>query len=153
MCLSKLQAIGITDHELNWPADYLFNRKQAVWYNDTCPNAYPLYSGVPQGSIIGTLLFLICYNDVHRSLKYTKIVTYADDTVIFTSSSEVSVIESNLNHDINTLASWLRRNELIINHKKGKTEAILFGTARRLGKFKERQLNIKVRETTINCTT
>ena len=66
------------------------------------------------------MLFLIHYNDVHRSLKHTKIVTYADDTVIFTSSSEVSVIESNLNHDINTLASWLRRNELIINLKKGK---------------------------------
>ena len=108
---------------------------------------------MPQGSIIGTLLFLIRYNVLHRSLKHIKIVTYADDTVIFTSSSEVSVIESNLNRDINTLASWLRRNELIINLKKGKTEAMLFGTARRLEKFKEKQLNIKVRETTINCTT
>ena len=112
-----------------------------------------MYTGAPQGSIIGPLLFLIHFSDAHRSLEHTNIVTYADDTVIFTSSSEMNIIESHLNQDVNSLATWFRKNELIINLKKGKTEAMLFGTAKRLNKFKERQLNIKVGETSINCTT
>ena len=151
--LSKLQAYGITDNELNWLTDYLFNRKQVVQYNETFSNSCPVFTGVPQGSIIGPLLFLIHFNDAHRSLEHTNIVTYADDTVIFTSSSEMNIIESHLNQDANSLATWFRKNELIINLKKGKTEAMLFGTAKRLNKFKERQLNIKVGETSINCTT
>jgi len=153
--LSKLQAYGITDNELNWLTEYLINRKQVVQYNETFSNSCPVYTGVLQGSIIGPLLFLINFNDAHRSLEHTNIVTYADDTVIFTSSSEVNIIESHLNEDVNSLATWFHKNELIINLKKGKTEATLFGTAKRLNKFKfkERQLNIKVGEISINCTT
>ena len=86
-------------------------------------------------------------------IDHTKIVTYPDDTVISTSNSEMNNIESHLNQEVNSLATWFCKNKLIINLKKGKTEAMLFGTAKRLSKFKEDQLSIKVGKTSINCTT
>ena len=151
--LSKLPAFGITDNELNWLTDYSFNRKQVVKYNESLSNPCPIYTGVPQGSILGPLLFLLHFNDAHRSLKHTQIVTYADDTVIFTSNGELSTIENHMNEDVNNLANWFCKKELLRNPKKGKTEAMLFGTAKRLNLLKERQLDIKMGETSINCTT
>lgn len=81
------------------------------------------------------VLFLIHFNDVHKALHYSKIITYTDDSVIFTSSKDLDAIQHNLSEDINSLASWFRDNELIINLKKGKTEVMLFGTAKRLSSF------------------
>ena len=52
----------------------------------------PVFTGVPQGSILGQLLFLIHFNEVHKRLSYSKIIIYADDTVIFTSSKDLDVI-------------------------------------------------------------
>ena len=97
--LSKLPTCAVTDNELNWLSDYLFNRKQVVKYNESFSNPYSVYTAVPQGSILGPLQFLLHFNDAHRSLKDAKIVTYADDTVIFTPNSELSIIESHLNED------------------------------------------------------
>ena len=94
----------------------------------------PIFTGVPQGIIPGPLLFLIHFNDVHKSLSYSKII-YADDTVIFTSSKHLDVTQNNLSEDISSLASWFRDNELIIYLRKGKTEVMLFGTAKRLHGF------------------
>ena len=93
----------------------------------------PIFTGVPQGIIPGPLLFLIHFSDVHKSLSYSKIITYADDTVIFTSSKHLDVTQHNLSEDISSLASWFRDNELIINLRKGKTEVML--TAKRLHGF------------------
>ena len=112
-----------------------------------------IYTAVPQGSIIGPLLFLIHFNDASRMLKHAKVITYADDTVIFTSSSDFNSIENHLNDDVQSLATWFCENELIMNLKKGKTEAMLFGTSKRLNLVDGRQLNIKVNGNCINCTT
>lgn len=68
----------------------------------------PVFTGVPQGSILGTLLFIIHFNDVHKPLQSSRIIAYTDDTVIFTSSSNFDDIERNLN-DINNLATWSAR--------------------------------------------
>ena len=76
----------------------------------------PVFTGAPQGSILGPLLFLIHFNDVHKSLRYSKIITYADDTVIFTSSKDLDAIQHNLSDDINSLASWFR--EKLISKKE-----------------------------------
>ena len=113
----------------------------------------PVFTGVPQGSILGPLLFLIHFNDVHKPLQLSRIVTYADDTVIFTSASDLDAIQSSLSEDINRRSSWFRENELIINLKKGKTEVMLFGTAKRLSLFHGRQLNLTVNGSSITSTT
>ena len=125
---------------------------QIVQYNGVLSNPNPIFNGVPQGSVFGPLLFLIHFNDVHQCLNHTKIITYADDTVIFTAAKDFNEIEQSLNKDINNLSKWLCDNELIMNLKVGKTEAMLFGTGKHLSLLNGRQLNIKIREITINCT-
>ena len=127
--LVKMSRYGIQENELNWFTDYLFLQKQIVQFKGVLSEPNPVFTGVPQGSILGPLLFLIHFNDVHKSLSYSKIITYADDTVIFTSSKDLDVIQHNLNEGIGSLASWFRDNKLIINLRKGKTEVMLFGTA------------------------
>lgn len=76
----------------------------------------------------------------------------ADDTAIFTSNSNLNIIKSQLNEDVNSLANYFSRNEVLINLKKRKPDAILFGKQNRLNTFNKRQLYIKVGETSINCT-
>jgi len=133
--LNKLPFYGICDNELKWFTDYLFLRKQTVRYNGVLSEPNPIFTGVPQGSILGPLLFNIYFADVHKPLQSSRIITYANDTIIFTSSSNFDVIERSLNDDINNLATWFCKNELIINLKKGKSEAMIFGTAQRLSRL------------------
>ena len=83
----------------------------------------------------------------------SRIITYADDTVIFTTASDFDAIQSSLSEDINRLSSWFRENALISNLKKGKTEVMLFGTAKRLSLFYGRQFNLTVNGSSINSTT
>ena len=90
--LSKLSRYGVSDMELQWLTDYLFLRKQIVHFNRVLSEPIPINTGVPQGSTIGSLLFLIFFNDVHSPLRHCKILTYADDTVIFTSSNDIDAI-------------------------------------------------------------
>jgi hypothetical protein len=91
-----------------------------------------MLSGVPQGSILGPLLFLIFFNDFPDCLKHSKVVMYADDTVIYVNGKEKENIENLLNQDLKNIAEYFDNNELIINLKKGKTEAMILGTAKRL---------------------
>ena len=100
---------------------------------------------VPQGSIIGPLLFLLQFNTAYKVLKHSKIITYADDTVvIYVSSTSLDEIEKKLSEDLTILKSWFDNNELTINLKKGKTESMIFGTSKRLNKLKSRVMEIEL---------
>ena len=149
----RLPSYGVINTQLQCLTDYLFNWKQIVQLQGAFSNTTPLYTGVPQGSIIVPLLYLIHFNDANRTLKHAKVITYAYDTVIFTSSSDFYVVENHLNDDVQSLAAWFSENELIMNLKRGKSEAMLFGTSKRINLVNGRQLNIQVDGTCINCTT
>ena len=95
----------------------------------------PINTGVPQGSILGPLLFLIFFDDVQTPLRHCKIISYADDTVIFTSSRDIDVIQSNLSQNLDYLSYWFRDNKLLFSLKMGKSEVMLFGTGKRLNLF------------------
>ena len=76
-CLNKLPSYGINNKELHWFTDCLFCRTQSVQFKGVLSEANPIFSGVPQGSILGPLLFSIHFNDVHTPLQRTSIITYA----------------------------------------------------------------------------
>ena len=130
--LNKLKSYGIEGDEHQWFTSYMFNRKQIVEVDTIKSNEAPLLCGVPQGSILGPLLFIMHLNDLPERLNHCKVVIYADDTVFYFPSSSLNEIEDKLNADLINLSNYFRENELLINLKKGKTESLLFGTSKRL---------------------
>ena len=130
--LSKLPLYGIEGNELQWFTDYLFNRRQCVCYDNTVSSNLPVFCGVPQGSILGPLLFMIFFNDLPDCLKYSRIVQYADDTVLCVPGKNTNDIEFMLNYDLKHVATYFIENDLIVNLKKGKTEVMLLGTRKRI---------------------
>ena len=140
--LSKLSAHGIENYELRWFENYLFNRKQYVTYQ-ACQSEYQtVNTGVPQGSILGPLLFILLMNDIESSLLKCQILLYADDTVIYFSDKNIEQIQKILNEDISNINRWFIDNYLSINLKKGKTEFVLFGSSKRLTKANDVVISI-----------
>ena len=130
--LAKLQLYGIEEQELLWLESYLFGRYQSVCFENTFSTSNVVTCGVPQGSILGPLLFVLYVNDLHTELEHCRVLMYADDTVIFYSNASSKNIEEIINKEVQRVADWLRENILVINLKKGKTEFVLYGTAKRL---------------------
>ena len=98
--LEKVQFYGVADRELMWLKSYLTARKQQCLINGYLSSQSNILCGVPQGSILGPLLFLIYINDLPNCLKFTTPCLYADDTQIFTSSFDISVLTNNINSDL-----------------------------------------------------
>ena len=117
--LSKLPYYGILNTEHQWFADYLFHRSQFVSYDYVFSNIEYITYGVPQGSILGPLLFVILVNDRYLCLQKCEIM-YADDTVIFYADNSAKSIEETLIKEGELLFPWLCENNLIINLKKEK---------------------------------
>lgn len=80
---------------------------------------------MPQGTILGPLLFLLYFNDLTDCLIHSRVVKYADDTVLYVAATDASEIEIKLNEDMEEIFKWCNDNELILNMKKGKTEFML----------------------------
>ena len=140
--INKLHDYGITGRPQEWIIDYLFNRSQQVTFQNKLFRPEPTVCGVPQGSILGSLLFVLYIDDITTSLHQAKIVKYADDTVIFYSNKDAEVIQTVLNNESSSMTNCLRNNELIINKKWEKTEVTLFGTNKRLYKLNNPPLKI-----------
>ena len=149
--LSKLPSYEILGKEYNWLSDCLFFRKQSVSFKNAQSDPVAICSGVPQGSVLGPLLFLLLLNDIADSIKYAQIIKYADDTVLYVSSNCFEIIENNLSVDLELLAKWLDENDLVANLKKGKTESSLFGTPQRLSKVPG-SLNLRFKHDNIHFT-
>ena len=118
--LLKLSSYGINNNELDWFKDYLFNRSQCVQYNNSLSKEEKVSCGVPQGSIVGPLLFTLFFNDFYTCLKHSRAVKYADDTVIYLAGKDTFIIESRLSADMQAISNWCTDNELILNLKKAK---------------------------------
>ena len=113
--LKKLTKYGIIGLENTWFASYLENRMQFCRVNGVPSNVNNINCGVPQGSCLGPLLFLIYINDLPFSLQNSQVTMYADDTTISYSSNNIDDLNDNLNRDLNCLKQWLQGNKLSLN--------------------------------------
>ena len=103
--LTKLWSIGITGNLWSWFKAYLSNRQQCVTINGALSDSFPVTSGVPQGSILGPLLFLVFINDLPSTVKSALILMFADDIKCTKRISNFSD-SAHLQHDLNTLFRW-----------------------------------------------
>ena len=110
-------------------------------------------ASLPQGSILGPLLFLVFFDDFTEQLSKTSCIQYADDTVIYVWGKSVESIEQTLNKELDKVHNYLKTNELVLNLKKGKTETMLFGTAARLAKQTKNTLSVKIEDEPVHHTT
>ena len=119
---------------VNWFISYLGGRVQAVEISGVFSEFRSVTCGVPQGSILRPLLFLIYVNDMKAAVK-CKLLLYADDSALLASSSDVLEIEDVLSRELESVSEWLVENRLSLH--LGKTESILFGSNKRLAKRRE----------------
>ena len=127
--LRKLGNYGIYDRELAWFANYLKDRSQVVCYGNELSNPCSIISGVPQGSILGPLLFILFINDLPCTIKQCSVLMYADDTVLYYAARNVADIERVLNKELKLLNDWLVNNGLFLHRQK--MECVLFGSSPR----------------------
>ena len=106
--LFKLQCFGVGGVLFKWFADYISNRSQKVVLNGQESPIMPTNSGVPQGSILAPLLFLIFINDIEDHI-VSDMFIFADDTTLTKIYDNVSEAESCINTDLNTISKWAER--------------------------------------------
>ena len=119
--LNKMRTrFGISSTELKWFESYLSNREQQCCINEQISSKKTITCGVPQGSILGPLLFLLYINDLPECLTSTTPCMYADDTQIFSSSYDANELVVKLNSDLAHVRNWLIENKLQMHPSKSK---------------------------------
>ena len=113
----KLWHYGIRGVGLTWMKSYLANTLQFVQYNNSCSSYKVIQCGVPQGSILGPLLFLLYINDIGDVSNILELILFADDTNFF-SHNDLYSLTNIVNCEIERLSEWFKANKLSINIKK-----------------------------------
>ena len=123
--LKKLQNYGVGGTVLRWFRSYLTNRVQRVRFGDVVSSEKSVDIGVPQGSILGPLLFILYINDLALEIKSCKFHFFADDTIVYLSKKELPSLVELVNEELKGIGNWLASNKLKLNVKK--TKCMLLG--------------------------
>ena len=115
--LQKLEHYGFRGNVFNLFSSYLSNRQQYVSVNNVNSSTQYIKYGVPQGSVLGPLLFLLYINDLGNSCDSTPRL-FADDTCVIAKGTSPAQLEQQLNHELKQIAAWINANNLTINPSK-----------------------------------
>ena len=115
---AKLSHYGIRGVSNDWFKSYLSNRSQYVSINGYESSLAVINCGVPQGSVLGPLLFLLYINDLNQAIKFCKVHHFADDTNLLCHSNSIKKLNKLVNADLKHLVNWLNANKISLNVKK-----------------------------------
>ena len=121
--LAKIKALNPDEQLLNWFTSYLENRTQVVDFDGKHSKPATIKAGVPQGSILGPLLFLLYVNDLPALIE-SQTIMFADDTTVLSHGSSHQVVTSTIQRDLDSICLYSSRNHLVPHPKK--TKVILF---------------------------
>ena len=139
-----MSAFNFSDCSINWFQSYLSNRSFRINVQGKYSCIAKIDCGVPQGSILGPLLFLLCINDMKKQAVDCDLFLYTDDSCLVYQHKDVKEIGRNLNKNFADVCDWFVDNKLRIHLGEGKTKCILFGTKYRINKVSS--LDIKYGE-------
>ena len=142
----KLELYGLQQRELSWFKSYLSNRKQFCRVNGVDSRIGDIEVGVPQGSCLGPLLFLIYINDLPQAVQDSTVSMYADDTSLCYQSHDLTRLNEAINSDLRKLDTWLQGNKLSLN--VAKTHSMLISTKQKhnILKSQNKDLVLKIRD-------
>ena len=143
-----MEHYGIRGVAKEWFENYLHNRKQIVKYNGVQSEEMTILSGIPQGSVLGPLLFILYINDIQHCSELISIVLFADDTNILYSHTCLKKLNEIIQNEMNEITDWLNANKLSINTEK--TKFILF---RSKNKKVNSSINISINNNNIRQVT
>ena len=126
---------------VNWFESYLCDRNQNCSTNGHLPNTVPVTCGVPQGSNLGPLLFLVYINDLPNCLTSASPIIFADDTTITFAASTMTDLEDAVNLELRNLQRWLITNRLSLNIAK--TEFMVIGSNQPIHALSNNQIDIE----------
>lgn len=145
LLIYKLRKAGIHEDIVLWLKSYLEERYQYTDVNGIESDQLLINFGVPQGSILGPLLFIMFINDIQELKLHGSITLFADDTSLFYFGNDLKLLEIQMEEDLNTLTDWLRKSQLFMNLSK--TVYMIFSKP---SKRSDAELNIKIGKEKIN---
>ena len=118
--IEKLREIGIDENEILWFINYLSKRKQKTKYGNSFSDEHEIPIGLPQGTALSVLLFILYINDIVYATQNSKVVMFADDTTLTIKAKNINEAISLMNDDLKRIFSWLNTNKLMLNVDKTK---------------------------------
>ena len=142
-----MKNMNLDESVINWVESYLMERQQRVYANDLYSSYQTITQGVPQGSVLSPLFYIIYVNDLYKIFKNCKFALYAGDTVLYISDNDIAISVKKLQEDIDALSAWCINNGITVITNK--TKVMIFGNNSCLAKIFHDEVNLNFGQATL----